>query len=189
MPLVYDSALRRVVARVEARFRDLVLEERLADHPPAEEAATILSREVRRAAACSKIGTMRWSNGFCASIVCAHGCRNSSCRRSDEDDRSAIVEHICHGAFSYNEIKDRPVLPVVKSWLSRQQQAWVEEYAPERIQLPRGRNVKVVYSIDGAPTMAARIQDLYDIKDGCGSPTAASRCAFKCWHRAIVQCR
>ena len=31
--------------------------------------------------------------------------------------------------------------------------------------MPKGRNVKVVYSIDAAPTIAARIQDLYGIKD------------------------
>jgi ATP-dependent helicase HrpB len=82
-----------------------------------------------------------------------------------EADRGVMIEHLCHGAFSYNEIKDRPVLPVVKSWLSRQQQAWVEEYTPDRIQLPKGRMVKVVYSSDHAPTIAARIQDLYGIKD------------------------
>jgi ATP-dependent helicase HrpB len=81
------------------------------------------------------------------------------------DERGIMIEHLCHGAFSYHEIKDKPVLPVVKSWLSRQQQGWVDEYAPERIQLARGRMVKVVYSADGAPTIAARIQDLYDIKD------------------------
>ena len=32
--------------------------------------------------------------------------------------------------------------------------------------MPRGRHAKVVYSADGPPTLAARIQDLYDIKDG-----------------------
>ncbi|MEX0804978.1 MAG: ATP-dependent helicase C-terminal domain-containing protein [Candidatus Binatia bacterium] len=82
-----------------------------------------------------------------------------------EADRAAVIELICHGAFSHNEIKDKPVLPVVKSWLSRQQQAWVEEYAPERIKLPRGRSVKVVYAVDGPPAIAARIQDLYGIKE------------------------
>jgi ATP-dependent helicase HrpB len=81
------------------------------------------------------------------------------------EDRGAMLELICHGAFSANQIKARPVLPVVKSWLSRQQQGWMEEYAPERIQLPHGRTVKVVYSVDGAPTIAARIQDLYGIKE------------------------
>lgn len=77
-----------------------------------------------------------------------------------------MLELICQGAFGANQVKARPVLPVVKSWLSRQQQRWIEEYAPERIQLPRGRSVKIVYSVDGAPTIAARIQDLYGIKDG-----------------------
>ena len=38
--------------------------------------------------------------------------------------------------------------------------------APERIELPTGRTVKVVYSVEGPPTIAARIQDLYGIKEG-----------------------
>ena len=163
--VAYDSTLRRVVARLETRFRDLVLEEKLADHPPAEAAAKILSGEVLA----GRCALENWNDAVEQWILRVNRLRawmpELELPAIGEDDRSAIVEHICHGAFSYNDIKDRPVLPVVKSWLSRQQQAWVEEYAPERIQLPRGRNVKVAYSIDGAPTMAARIQDLYDIKD------------------------
>ena len=83
----------------------------------------------------------------------------------EEKDRVAMREQICHGALSYNEIKGRPVLPLVKSWLSRRQQAWVEDYAPERIRLAGGRTVKVVYSVDRPPTIAARIQDLYGIEN------------------------
>ena len=37
--VVYDPALRRVVAREERRFRDLLLEEKISDNPPADEAA------------------------------------------------------------------------------------------------------------------------------------------------------
>ena len=44
--VVYDPVSRRVVARDETRFRDLVLEEKLSDNPPADEAARILAREV-----------------------------------------------------------------------------------------------------------------------------------------------
>jgi hypothetical protein len=64
----------------------------------------------------------------------------------------------------YKEIKDKPVWPVVKSWLSAQQQAWVDEYTPERIELKSGRRAKVTYSADGPPTLAAKIQDLYGTK-------------------------
>jgi ATP-dependent helicase HrpB len=82
------------------------------------------------------------------------------------EDRLEIIAHICVGATSYAELRGRPVLPIVKSWLSRQQQAWVEQYAPERIKLPGGRSVKVAYSADGPPTIAARIQDLYGVTEG-----------------------
>jgi ATP-dependent helicase HrpB len=164
--VVFDPTLRRVIAKDERRFRDLLLEENSFNNPPAEEAARLLAREV----AAGRCPLENWNVSVEQWILRVNRLREWMAELElpaiGEADRSAIVEHLCHGAFSYNEIKDRPVLPVVKSWLSRQQQAWVEEYAPERIQLPRGRNVKVVYSADGAPTIAARIQDLYEIKDG-----------------------
>ncbi len=163
--VVYDPALRRVVARDEKRFRDLVLEEKLSDNPPADEAARILAREV----AAGRCALDNWNEAVEQWILRVNRLREwmpeLALPAIGEEDRDAMLELICHGAFSANQIKDRPVLPVVKSWLSRQQQGWIEEYAPERIQLPGGRTVKVVYSADGAPTIAARIQDLYGIKD------------------------
>jgi ATP-dependent helicase HrpB len=163
--VVYDPTLRRVVARQETRFRDLVLEEKISDDPPAEEAAKILAREV----AAGRCVLENWDESVEQWILRVNRLHEwmpeLGLPAIGDEERRVMIEHVCHGAFSYNEIKDRPVLPVVKSWLSRQQQAWIEEYAPERIQLPKGRNVKVVYSIDAAPTIAARIQDLYGIKD------------------------
>ena len=163
--VVYDPTLRRVVARDETRFRDLVLEQKLSDDPPADEAAGILAREV----AAGRCALENWNESVEQWILRTNRLREwmpeLELPALGEEDRAAVLELICHGAFSHNEIKDKPVLPVVKSWLSRQQQAWIEEYAPERIKLPRGRSVKVVYAVDGPPTIAARIQDLYGIKE------------------------
>ncbi|HEX9454816.1 MAG TPA: ATP-dependent helicase C-terminal domain-containing protein, partial [Candidatus Binatia bacterium] len=163
--VAFDPASRRVVARVEKRFRDLVLEENSAAPPSAEQAARILADEVTA----GRCPLDNWNEAVEQWILRVNRLREWMAELElpaiDTEDRRAIIEHLCHGAFSYNEIKDKPVLPVVKSWLSRQQQGWIEEYAPERIQLPGGRFAKVVYSADGAPTLAARIQDLYGIKD------------------------
>jgi ATP-dependent helicase HrpB len=163
--VVYDTTLRRVVARVENRFRDLVLEEKLAGDPPADEAAAILAREV----VADRCALENWDEAVEQWILRVNRLREwmpeLELPTILDEDRRAMIEHVCHGAFSCGEIKARPVLPVVKSWLSRQQQSWIEEYTPERIRLPKGRTVKVVYSVNGAPTIAARIQDLYGIKD------------------------
>jgi ATP-dependent helicase HrpB len=47
------------------------------------------------------------------------------------------------------------------------QQKALDEFAPERIKLTSGRTAKIIYADDGsAPTIAARIQDLYDTPRG-----------------------
>ncbi len=162
--VVYDPGLGRVMAREEKRFRDLVLEERLSDHPGVEEAAKILAREV----AAGRCTLNNWNEAVEQWILRVNQLRKwmpeLALPAIGAEDRAAMLEHICHGAFSRKQIQDRPVLPIVKSWLSRQQQAFVEDHAPERVALPNGRTVKVVYSADAAPTIAARIQDLYGVK-------------------------
>ncbi|HET9550995.1 MAG TPA: ATP-dependent helicase C-terminal domain-containing protein, partial [Candidatus Binatia bacterium] len=163
--VVYDPTLQRVAAREERRFRDLLLEEKTSDHPPVDEAAAILAREVTS----GRLTLENWDESVDQWILRVNRLREwmpeLELPAIAEEDRTVMIEHLCHGAFSYNEINNRPVMPVVKSWLSRQQQTWIEEYTPERIQLPKGRMAKIVYSTDGAPTIAARIQDLYGIKD------------------------
>jgi ATP-dependent helicase HrpB len=164
--VAYDPALKRVVAKIETRFRDLVLEERLSENPPADESGKILAREV----AAGRLALENWNESVDQWILRVNKLREwmpeLALPAIGEEDRAAIIEDICRGATSYGQIKDRPVLPVVKSWLSRQQQAWVEEYAPERIELPRGRQARIFYSMEAPPTIAARIQDLYGIKEG-----------------------
>jgi len=51
----------------------------------------------------------------------------------------------------------------LKSWLSAGQRAALEQLAPERIKLPNDRQVRIVYGANQAPTVAARIQDLYGV--------------------------
>jgi len=56
-----------------------------------------------------------------------------------DDDRRMLLEQLCHGATSYKEIKERAVWPAVKAWLSPGQQELIDQYAPERLDLPNGR--------------------------------------------------
>ncbi len=58
--------------------------------------------------------------------------------RIDEAGKLLLLEQICQGATSYKEIKERPVWPVVKSWLNAAQQQTLDELAPERIKLAEG---------------------------------------------------
>ena len=61
-------------------------------------------------------------------------------------EKLSLLEQICHDAYSYREIKERAVWPVVKSWLNPAQQRALDELAPERMKLPGGKSVKISYS-------------------------------------------
>jgi ATP-dependent helicase HrpB len=39
----------------------------------------------------------------------------------------------------------------------------LEQYAPERLDLPNGRKCKIQYASNAQPTIAVRIQDLYGV--------------------------
>lgn len=162
----YDSTSRRVVAERQKRFRDLVLEADRRGEPPEEEAARILADEVLAGRCVLK----NWDEAVEQWIVRVNRLREwmpelgLPAIRSEE--RVAMLARVCRGAVSYKEIKDKSVWPVVKGWLTGQQQAWVEQYAPERVELPGGRQVKVLYASDGPPKVSARIQDLYGVKEG-----------------------
>src|SRR5205823_14829258 len=77
-----------------------------------------------------------------------------------------LLEQLCQNASSYKEIKEKPAMPVVKSWLNPGQQQALDDLAPERIKLATGRAAKITYAENAAPTIAARIQDLYDTPRG-----------------------
>ena len=141
--ILFDSTTRRVVYQVQRRFRDLVLDSKPIDDAPRQEAARILAEEVLA----KRLVLNEWND------VVEQWIQRVNCLREwmselripgiNGDDRATLVQQVCLGSVSYKEIKDKPVWPVVKSWLSTQQQAWVDEYTPERIELKSGRRAKV----------------------------------------------
>lgn len=160
----YEKTLRRVMARRETRFRDLVLQSSQTDKVPPGEAAALLAREVKE----GRCPLEHWDHAVDQWIVRL----NRLCEWMPElglpplgpGDRDALIEQLCYGASTYKEIKDRAVWPVLKSWLSPQQEALLEKFAPERLEMPNGRRFKIAYDPAGAPAVAIRIQDLYGVE-------------------------
>jgi ATP-dependent helicase HrpB len=163
----FDSVSRRVIGRRTTLFHDLLLrsEEFSAAREPA--AAQLLAREV-------VVGTCplkQWDNAveqWLARVnFVAAQFPEMEFPRIDAAAKLLLLEQICQDAASYKEIKDRPVWPIARSWLNGGQQKALDDLAPERIKLASGRAAKITYSDDGAPpTIAARIQDLYDTPRG-----------------------
>lgn len=159
--VVYDEETRRVTVRRERRFRDLVLASKMtADSPPEEAAARLLAARVQS----GEIKLKTWTDvveRWIERVNClARYFPELEVSPLTPDDRGLLIEQICWGCFGARELKDKPVMPVLKDWLRAEQLAVMDDYLPERVELPNGRRARIRYGAEGPPVLSARVQDV-----------------------------
>jgi ATP-dependent helicase HrpB len=160
----YDSAARRVVCRSERHFRDLVLHSKDQGDPDYDQAASLLAAEV----VAGRLNLKKWDasvdNWIARVNFVAKHCPETEIAPIDEEARQLLIEQICHGALSYKEIKDRPVLNAVKEWISPEQVYYIATYAPAEMELPgRNRPAKIRYEANGRAIITSKLQNFYDV--------------------------
>ena len=161
---VYDPVARRVQSRRERRFRDLVLQSKDQGEPDTDQAAELLAAEV----IAGNLKLKQWDavveNWIQRVNFVAQHCPETELAPIDDEARALIIGQICHGALSYKEIKDRPVLPAVKEWIRSEQLYYIDTYAPAELTLPgRSRPSRIRYEPDGRAIIASKLQDFYDV--------------------------
>lgn len=160
----YDTVQKRVAAEERESFRGLLLGAKKAE-PADDEAALLLAREVMA----GRLAIKNWNHEVEQWLLrvarLAAWCPEIGIPPFTEESRLGILRQVCLGARSGKEIKERPVLPAVKSFLSRQQQALLDRHAPERVALSNGKSPKVTYDSANPPFISMRIQELYGVTE------------------------
>ena len=163
--VTYDASAKRVVARREKRFRDLVLESRSgSDDVPPNEAAALLAREV----VAGRISIDAWDESVEQWINrvnrLAEWFPEYEVNPVTPADRMTLLEQVCYGETSARGVKGREVMAVLRDWLTAEQLAVLEQVLPERLTMANGRRSRLTYPKDGPPVLSARIQELYGVE-------------------------
>src|SRR6185503_12555341 len=162
---VYDEQAKRVVSRRERRFRDLVLEAKSSsDEAPLDAAAALLTKEVMA----GRLKLEAWDESVEQWIVrvnrLAEWFPELEVNPLTDADRATLIEQICYGELGYRDIKDKPVMPILRDWLTAEQLAVIDDYLPEKLTMANGRRSTIAYNKEGPPILSARIQELYGIE-------------------------
>ncbi len=165
---VYDERNRRIEARKERRFRDLVLETRPSGEAPLNEAAAILAEKVLSGELNLKAWDDKVESYFARVNLVAEHCPEYEISPIDDESRMLMLEQICNGGLSYKQIKDRAVWSTIKEWLPPHQSGAIDHLAPENLNLSSGKEVRVHYSKGEKPKISVLIQHLFGLDD---SPT------------------
>lgn len=159
----YDTARKRVLNYHRLLYRDLVLQEKETGDAAPDAAAPILADRVVR----GELRLEGW-DGHVLQWINRLTCLRQSMPELEipafgEEDRLVAITMLCEGAVSYKDIAQRPVLPILREWLSDWQQDCLNRYAPKAIKLANGREVKLLYREDGTPTFALKCQLLFGV--------------------------
>jgi ATP-dependent helicase HrpB len=79
----------------------------------------------------------------------------------DETSIGPILEAVCQGRRSIEEVRKQPLASMLRGLLSHAQGKIVDEQAPESLVLPSGNRAKLTYEAGRPPVLAARLQELF----------------------------
>jgi ATP-dependent helicase HrpB len=160
---LFEPTARRVVTRKTRLFRDLVLDFVERDATDAEAAAKLLTEEVITGRCPLKNWDDAVEQWFVRLACLREWMPELQLPAMDDEAKRTIIAQICYGSFTYKQIKDAEVWPALRGWLSAPLQRALDQFAPERFELPGGRKARIIYTLGQPPMTAARIQDLYGV--------------------------
>jgi ATP-dependent helicase HrpB len=164
--LVYSPARRQVEARLQTTWIDLVLDETPITIRDTAAAATLLAREAvvqsdrilpgPDTAAGSLLARTRWLTTTLPDL---------GLPSLDAAVLEDIVGGLCHGLRSLDELARADWMAAIQGRLGYDRVAEIDRLAPTHLELPTGRRLKLAYDTSGPPILAARIQELFGVRE------------------------
>ncbi|HET9228336.1 MAG TPA: ATP-dependent helicase HrpB, partial [Thermoanaerobaculia bacterium] len=161
--LEFDEERERVAAWKRTRFEDLVISE---TEVPVQEGDSVLAE-----AAASRLDRALALDdpevaGFLARVRSLREWMHELALPPFDDDQiRELLPALAAGRKSFAEMRRAPLLPVLQGALSHAQLQAVEREAPERLEVPSGSRIKLVYEPGKPPVLAARIQELFGLAE------------------------
>lgn len=163
---VFDEERERVVAMKRTVFDDLVLEEVLAGVPDLAETSRALAQ-----AAAERLERVLppdddelW--GFVRRVQCLREWMPELALPDlSHDALKGVLPDLCEGRRSFEELRRAPWLDFVRARFDHRTLQTIEREAPERLAVPSGSEIRLVYEPLKAPVLAARIQELFGLAE------------------------
>ena len=164
--VTFDLSSERVVAHKQVRFEDLVIEESQANSPSDAETARVLVE-----AAITRIDRVLPEPDSAAGslLVRIRGLREYMPELElpafDDADLREAVGWLAAGKKSFADLRRADWVGVLMGRLTPRQRHVLDREAPERIEVPSGSHIAVVYEPGKPPVLAVRIQEVFGLAD------------------------
>lgn len=161
----YDSSKQKVMAMKRTRFDDLIIEETVTALPPEMDAGSILAQALTSSADLEALVDDD-ARQYLARIACLQDkIPELGLPHFSATPWRDLLDDWCVGCSSLSDLKTQSFMSVIQSKLTHQQRTEIDREAPERISVPSGNQIKLVYEAGKQPVLAVRIQELFGMVD------------------------
>ena len=162
--LRFDRGRETVVARRERCFVDLVVQDDPAERPDPGRTAAVLAE----AAAADPERALPLADAELLAFLArlrslAHWCPELALPRFEQPAIVALLPELCAELRSFAELRALPLARLLAGRLDPQQVRALDTLAPERITVPSGSRLALVYDPGRPPSLPVRIQEVFGL--------------------------
>ncbi len=164
--LAFDEATERVTAVRRVLWRGLAVEEGPTAVPEGADVGAALAaaaaERLSRALDLSEAGT----RSFLARAACLAEWRpDLGLPEFGEGTLRALLPALCAGRRSFAETRRVPLAPLLEGVLTPEKRRALSRLAPERVEVPSGSRVRLIYEPGRPPVLAVRIQEVFGLTE------------------------
>jgi len=161
---VFDPQRQRVVGLGEVRYLDLVISEDQDAQVDATEAGKVLATALRPRAA-ELFNTDEHAASLLARVaLLRQWMPEQPWPKLDETQLAEVMDELCRGKRSMREVQSASLTAVLQGLLPYPLDALLRQHAPQTIQVPSGKNIRIDYATGQPPVLAVRIQEIFGWK-------------------------
>jgi ATP-dependent helicase HrpB len=162
----WNRRSERVEAVSALYFDQIVIEESRGGNPDPALASALLAGKAAEAGI-GRFTDLAALDAFVNRVAFAS--EYTTVPRLTESDIREALEVLCYGLRSFRDLSSAAgnggLLKVLRNRLSSEQRLLLSEFAPERIQLRRGRRSRIHYAAGKPPWTASRLQDFFGMTE------------------------
>lgn len=164
--VTFDPARLKVVALKRTRFFDLVIDESIVALPKDQDAGAILAKGLID----NKIDLSALVDDDSKQLLARIDCLSKAMPELNLPQLPAepwleFLDEWCSGLSSLDSLRGRSLSSIIQGRFTYEQISLLDREAPEKLIVPSGSQIKLTYEIDKPPILAARIQELFGMKD------------------------
>jgi ATP-dependent helicase HrpB len=162
----FDPRGERVTARRRLRFDDLILEDREAPLPDDVQVTRVLAEAVQERFDSIRPDDDSPAGLFRIRVQCLREWMPELNLPSFDDGAlQEIAAELCAGRKSVGEVRSADWLGAIRTRLTWVQLQAIEREAPERMEVPSGSRLQIMYTVGRPPVLAVRIQELFGLAE------------------------